>query len=279
MLWPLFKEKSSPIICALHHDDGQLIPWASSIESFFKVVYARDQNEYLDGNFWFSREELSEELQQYGLDKHFKPSLFEKFLKRSLSIKNVEDILKIDPHSPYALKTLGDRYLKEGRIKEAQQVYLSALDIVPDYGDVMLSLSKVALLLEDQQGSISYLIKAFCAPFYFIENFSEAYDHLRQFKNDSIYDKDDPIWKRRFLIKFDLGEKNPTFHIIINDIIQDYLKLGDYAKAIGLRLSLGALASQDRALKNRYTIAMHEELLPHDLRVAHLESRIPLYGL
>ena len=102
---------------------------------------------------------------------------------------------------------------------------------------------------------------------------------LSAYKDSSLYDSEDPIWKRRHSIKLDDGEKNPTFHYVINDIIEEYLQFKKFRRAIGLRLFLGAFSRNDKYLIHHYQHNDHEMLLRQNLVVAGMEKRLILYGL
>ncbi len=137
--WKLGGENKNPIVCALHHDDGELLPWASSMQGFFDLTAANEEENHdlFEGNFWFKREELRETLLHYGHEFDF-PSL-----PKLISLK---DALTIDDMSPICLKHMGDQYQRDNNFECAKNYYLKALLSLPEYGEVSFALAMLIAL-------------------------------------------------------------------------------------------------------------------------------------
>lgn len=270
--WKIGCEDENPLVCALHHDEGQLLPWASSLDSFFRLVALNEiENEVpFKSNFWFDKEGLEDLFNYYGCEYNF---------KKIKKVQNLEDALSIDAMSPICLKYMGDRWRQESNFEFAKDYYLKALSSLPEYGDASFALAMLYRSQQQHNLAIPYFIDAFTAPFYFSKEQEKILRILRLYDDDSFHDNKDPIWTRRQKIKLDDGDKYPTFHHVLNEVIEEYLQLGEYRRVIGLRLFLGLFARADERLINRYQLSDHQRLLRKELEIAGLERRIQLLGL
>jgi hypothetical protein len=270
--WKIGAEDQNPIVCALHHDDWELMPWASSLERFFRIATANEVHKITPfaENFWVNKEELQEILE--GLNH-------QDIYDNCFTVRTLEDILTIDNHSPICLKYLGDQYREEKNISAAIEYYRRALFVLPEYGDASFALAKIYRSQRDQHLAIPHFIDAFTAPFYFSKDKDKILHLLKGYNDDSLYDMKDPLWKRRHLIKLDEEEKHPSFHHLLNEIIDEYIELKEFQRAIGLRLFLGNFAQSDERLSHRYQLSDHRKLLRKNLEDAGFNGRIRLLGL
>ncbi len=266
--WKIGGEGKNPLVCALHHDDWALVPWSSNLISFFELIVNNDEDSPFSSDFWFDKEELEDILSEYDIPTN-------KF-KKSNQIKNLEDAMLIDSQSPICLKLRGDQYCQEKNMDLAKECYLKALSILPEYGDASFALGMLYRSQRKDNLAIPQFIDSFAAPLYFSKAKEKSLLLLSRYKDDGLYDTSDPVWKRRQSLKLDDGEKKPIFHKIINEIIEEYIQLKEFRRAIGLRLFLGAFACSDENLTHRYQLKDHQRLLEQNLEVCDMVKRLPL---
>ncbi len=241
--------------------------------NFFRLIAANEikTDRPFKNHFWFDLEELTEVLNYYQLSTDF---------QNIPKAKNLEDAIKADDQSPACLKYLGDLYKQKEKPDLAKEHYLKALSILPEYGQASFSLAMLYRSHQQHSLAIPHFIDAFASPFYFSNKQGETLRMLAAYKDDTMYDSQDPLWnRRRHKIKLDDGEKYPTFHKVLNEVIEEYLELKQFRRAIGLRLFLGLFARNDERLIHRYQLKDHQNLLRQNLETAQMEKRILLLGL
>ena len=194
-------------------------------------------------------------------------------------VKSLREAVTMDDKSPVCLKYLGDSYRKTRNIALAEECYKKALLVLPEYGEASFALAMLYRSELNNHLAIPHFIDAFTAPFYFIKDKAKILQLLSRYSDDNLYDKNDPVWKRRYMFKLDEGEKYPNFHRIINEVIEEYMEKGEFKRAIGLRLFLGTFARSDERLVHRYQLRDHQMLLCQNLETAGFNKRIPLLGL
>lgn len=270
--WKIGAEEENPIVCALHHDDWELFPWSSSIFNFFRLIAAnRIETEPLFSNdFWFKLDELKDLLEYYHLSTEF---------LNIAKATTLEEIIKVDNQSPVCLKYMGDLCKQKGNLDLAKDYYLNALASLPEYGHASFALGMLYRSQCQDKLAIPHFIDSVASPFYFSKEKEKTIRMLSAYKDSSLHDNKDPIWNRRHEIQLDDGEKYPTFHKILNEIIEEYIQLKEFRRAIGLRIYLGSFARDDERLTNRYQLKEHQRLLRQDLEAAGMEKRILLLGL
>lgn len=264
--WKITEEDKNPIIVACHHDEGRFIPWASDLELFLKLCLNMDELNALQ-DFWFDKEAL-EDMAGGSLE----------YLRHRQPIKTIDDALKLCPDSPFLLKLKADEYYEQDKLSLAEHLYKRCLEVLPEYGDCSYKLGMLYRNQRKTEHAITFLISAFNSSVYFscIELKCKILNILSRFDDIEFQNKDDPLWKRRKSLNIDDGEKKPTFHIIINEMIEEYIDRKEFHYAYGLRSLLGAFAWQDEGLTHRYRARQHRELLEHDLKLCNLERRIPI---
>lgn len=269
--WKIGSEEENPLVCARHHHENELLPWSSSLVHFFKLIAANEieTDDFFVRNFWFNTEALDELLDDYSVVCEFQD------LKK---MKSLEDALLIDPESPVCLKYAADRYRKNESFDLAKEHYLKALISLPEYGDASFSLAMLYRAQRESSAAVPHFIDALASPFYFSKEKEKAIKMISSYKDDCLYDTQDPIWKRRHSLKMNDEEKNPHFFQMFNEIIEEYMDRKEYRRAISLRIYLGALAHKNERLCRRYSLKDHQQLLRQNLEMAGMEKRILLYG-
>lgn len=219
----------------MHHDDWELFPWSSNLINFFRLIAANPNkaDPPFNTQFWFDAKELEDELNYYNIIPGF---------KNIPKVTTLEDALLIDSQSPVCLKYMGDKHRQKGNADLAKEYYLKALSSLPEYGDTSFALAMLYRSQRKDSLAIPHFINALASPFYFSKEQEKTLLMLNAYKDSSLYDSKDPIWKRRHSIKLDDGEKYPTFHRVLNEVIEEYIQLKEFRRAIGLRIFLGVFS-------------------------------------
>ena len=130
--WPIGRESGSPIVAFTSHDVWSLIPKFSSIESMYRCCLARSNDDDQDS------------LEDYRLlveaATHNAPAEHD---LRDVAHDDFQELLSLDPTSPYYLCAAADVDLANDRIDAAEQRYRRSLDQLPEYAAAHFGLACV----------------------------------------------------------------------------------------------------------------------------------------
>lgn len=253
LYWSNGKEESAPIIVFTSHDAWSLIPLNSDINAFYRCALACSTND--------DEDELSD------LD------LFRQFITkvtgntpeahdlRGVSAVDYDQLLKLDPHSPFYLCAAGDIRLQENNVDAAENCYRESLSQLPEYLAAHFGLANVLRRQRRQEEVVVHLREALISPrpFYGGSFWSDtalpgsfrndwlrkALLWLQQTKrhNESFFG--DPFIKRIDELKFEPGVTQSRDLEILRLIVDEYATNGAYSDAAKVWRLVGECAATE----------------------------------
>lgn len=255
--WPLGKEADPPVFAFADWQSGSLIPVNSRVERCLLCLLATEREPD------FRAEELAEfrDLVESLLNKP-QPDRSD----TSLASDDFEQLLAIDPDSPFLLAASADVHLIRDELDEAERLYRASIAKLPDYTGAHFGLAVTLRRLRRAEETVVHLRQAlvgplmfwgesvwsnFCLPGYLSEP-SFRTDWARKSQQWLLHAKkrpeslaDDPFLERIGDLKLDTGVEVSDDYAILQQLIEEYVKRGQPLEAVRLWESLGKRASYE----------------------------------
>lgn len=265
--WPIGHEERDPIICTTEHDVWRLVPLASDLAASLRLLRA-------------TQPEIAAEVKQVasacGVSLSGRRSC-----GRALS---TEALWGLDPRSPQLLVALGREALRTGDLTLCEQSILTALDLLPEYGEAAYVLSQVYRRQRRLAQAAQAMLVVIGSPLCFGGGGDLRLKCLRSLQGmrDDVLPGDDVLWRQRQRLTLRADAKyNEDFHIF-EEAIGWYLASGAGARAIALKMLVGELLARETlSFQQRleWTPATQRRDLEGDLRRAGLVARISALGM
>jgi hypothetical protein len=264
--WPIGRETEPPIVCTTYHDDGTLVPIASSLRHAVRIVWAKDAED--------------DEAAALAKVLHVKPP------DEELEDDDPFAALEIDRDSPQYLTAAADALTKqqgaqEDDLKRAQRYYLKALARLPEYGLASYGLGRLYRRRRDMRSAIAAMLDTAIAPACFGGDRSACLQWLRRLPDDAFFESANPLWEIRKSLT-PAPEVTQQDIPLYESLIEAYLNSGDGVRAIRLRMLIGEpRTAQTTPLRRSAEFSGERAFaaLAADLRRAGMEIRLPALGL
>jgi len=246
--WPLGKENAQPLVCTTYHDSYNLSVFGSNIENSIKRLWV---------NFEFNSDEEDDE------DSTIREELFEIVKAFSINLEEVRgvktvssvELLKIDSNSPDILLKASQEYIKRNELSKAENCLVRALEIIPEYTQASFELSKLYRRQREEMKSLEYMIMTCISPICFggLKPRQQCLQWIKSM-NDNIRSLVlDPFLNYVDLLTFKSGEKFNDDFIIYEQLIEQYIQIGEFRKALSLRVLAAELITlETTAFQERY---------------------------
>lgn len=244
--WPIGKDNEPPLVSTTYHDSHYLSIFASSIQNAIKILWLRfDFDQESDDSILY--EDLKE------LATLFKVDLSEcSEINRDSNI----DMLKIDDKAPEILLGATKEYITKNMLLEAEACLLRAVSIVPEYTVALFELCKLYRRLKNENKAIEYMRLTSISPISFgnIMYRQQCLTWLKSLKKEKISEINDPLLSKIDELSFNIYEKFNNDFALYDSIIEKYFEMGEYRKAISLRILTGELMHiETTAFQERYS--------------------------
>jgi hypothetical protein len=152
--WPIGCEEGPPIVAFSSHDVGSLIPEHSDIESLYRCQLARSSGD--DENHTYCE-----------LAKQANGKLPATHDTRGVPHDDLNQLLTLDPTSPFYLCAVADVHVANNALDEAEQRYRESLDQVQEYVAAHFGLASVLRRQRRAEDATIHLRRALLGPLSF----------------------------------------------------------------------------------------------------------------
>jgi hypothetical protein len=258
--WPIGREDREPLVCDSMHDGWYIEPTATNMEAFAQLRACEG---------WDSQEEeIAWIAQRLGFD--VLPVTEDSTEAADLPVDLLEQC-------PARLAKVAEEALKIGNVPEAERQARQALHLLPEFTEARFLLAKCLRRDRRLEEAVPEMLETFRSPACFGNGRADCLRWLQQIADESpAAQVDDPLWRRRREITLATGVKNNADFDLYEEIIEEYLSLGQGAKAVGLRQTVGDLYARETvSFRERYgyTEDEHFRRLERELEAAGLERR------
>ncbi len=192
--WPIGREDGPPIIAFSSHDVWSLIPENSDVESLYRCQLAKSNGDTHCLNCY---RDLAERANGKPPSEHD---------VRGLTRDNFNDLLSLDPKSPFYLCAAGDVHVGNNDMELAEKRYRQSLDQLPEYVAANFGLAYVLRRQRRGEEATVYLRQSLLGPLAFYGgSFWSDTSLPGSFRND---------WHRKALMWLQSAK---TFHESIAD--------------------------------------------------------------
>jgi tetratricopeptide (TPR) repeat protein len=246
--WPLGKENTHPLVCTTYHDSYNLSVFASNIETSIKRLWVnfKFNSDEEDDEDSIIREELSEIAKVFSID-----------LEEVSEVKTESslDLLKIDSNSPDILLKASQEYIKRNELSKAENCLVRALEIIPEYTQASFELSKLYRRQREEMKALEHMILTCISPICFggLKPRQQCLQWIKSM-NDNIRSLvSDPFLNFVDSLTFKSGEKFNDDFTIYEQLIEQYIQIGEFRKALSLRVLAAELITiETTAFQERY---------------------------
>lgn len=262
--WPIGKDNEPPLVSTTYHDSHYLSIFASSIQNAIKILWLRfDFDQESDDSI------LCEDLQELA-------ALFKVDLSDCSEINRDSHIgmLKVDDKSPEILLEAGKEYIAKNMLLEAEECFLRAVSIVPEYTVALFELCKLYRRLRNENKAIEYMLLTSISPISFgnITYRQQCLTWLKSIGREKFSKINDPLLSKIGELSFNFHEKFNNDFMLYDSIIEKYFEMGEYRKAISLRILTGELMHiETTAFQERYSWS-------YDIFFQKLKAELQLAG-
>lgn len=232
--WPLGFESEQPIVCSVDEGGLCLTPLASNFEAFLNLVVAQDPAAGEEGLVFhhFDQEEAREAADFFHLE--IDPEI-------EGTCGDARAFLEIDPDSPFFLSKAGTEFLHRGDKVNALNCYQKALDTLPEFGDVAFKLGQLLKSSEPGEDLAYLLIDILTSPLCLGGDRPSALRWLQSCPKGILEDSDEPIWKCREDLTFDLERDASRGLKLYRDVLKGYCDRDEGNQAIGWWIHVGGI--------------------------------------
>ncbi len=257
--WPIGREEQPPLIAFSSHDVGGLIPEHGNIETLFHCQLARTPaEEEPDGTY--------AELATQSLGRE--PARHE---VRGLAHDDYEQLLALDPYSPFYLCAAGDAHVANQEIEEAAVSYRQSILALPEYVAAHFGLAYALRRLRRPEEATIHLRETLLGPLAFYGGSFWADTGLPgSFRNDwarkalmwlqrskAVHESivDDPFIKNVDRLTYQTGmAENPDIDIL-QELTDEFASRGQYNDAARVWQLVGDRAScETTSFRQRYRL-------------------------
>jgi len=275
--WPIGTESGPPIVATIVHDEGQLMPLASSLEAAIRlhVAAGHECEEWL---------ELAEEFGVATDDCHTREMDVDDARDAGVpywGVATADQLLPFDRYSPPLLLHRARELLRtrEPNLDAAKRLVLTALEVLPEYTAAWWEL---VLLRRRRRDSAPLLYEAMVnclsCPLAFghVER-EKCLEWFKRLPDGSGAADTDALWRRRAELTFAEGIYDHGDYDVYDAIIEEYQEYGFGIRAVRLRVLYGELMGAEtdsfRARKG-FTWDKYRADLRHDFERAGLHDRL-----
>lgn len=254
--WPIGREEHSPIVAFSSHDAWSIIPENSNIETLYACELARSSEDE-DGLDDY-RELVMKATGKLPIDHDL----------RDVASDNYDQLLLLDPASPFYLCAAGDVHLSRNDVETAEKKYRESLEHLPEYVAAHFGLACVLRRQRRPEDATIHLRMALIGPLAlyggsfwsdtslpgeFRKDWNrKAVMWLQQSKTRHESLNEDPFTKRIGELTFETGRaENPDMEIL-QQIVEEYANVGAFSEAariwnlIGDRAAMGTTSFRER---------------------------------
>jgi len=279
--WPVGKEDCDPLVAFMSHDCWGLIPMASSIEALARLEpWQRDLTALVTGR---RREIEANTLEDDELEENprERPSFAEQ--------------LALDPRSPFYLVANADQAVGQGLLDCAEDLYLQAVALLPEYTAAHFGLVTVYRRSRRPEQAARWMLEAIRSPMCFqgasfwaesnlppepvnrADYRRKCLHWLRQTKPaDAQAIANDPLFQAREKLTFATGVTTNDDFRIYEQAMEEYVGRNQAPDALRLAMLYGELMMCEATPfreRNGFTKESHQQRLLRLCQSAGLERR------
>lgn len=257
--WPIGREQQPPMVAFSSHDAWSLIPEHSTIETLYTCQLAR-ASENVDSLDHY-RELVIRASEIPPIDHDL----------RDVAPGDYDQLLSLDPASPYYLCAAGDVSLTKNDLEAADQKYRKSIEHLPEYVAAHFGLASVLRRQRRHEEATIHLRKALIGPLAFYGgSFWSDTSLPGEFRNDwnrkavmwlrrskTLHESliDDPFLRRINELTFETGfATNPDMDVL-RQIVEEYATAGAYSDAARMWNLIGDRAAMETtSFRERYNL-------------------------
>lgn len=257
--WPTGREDGPPIVAFMSHDVGSLIPEHSSIESFYACQTAKHGSD----------DDLATD---YGdLVRRATGEIPVDHNLRDIASDDYDQLLTLDPLSPYYLCAAGDICLSRNDIDGAERYYRLSLEQLPEYVAAHFGLASVLRRLRRPEEASLHLretllaLQAFYGGSFWADNSlpgtfrndwnRKAFSWLKRTKTFHPSLMEDPFINHMDQLTFETGLAHNPDMDILEQLEEEYLQADAPAEAVRIWQLVGdRAAAETTSFRERYSL-------------------------
>jgi tetratricopeptide (TPR) repeat protein len=191
---------------------------------------------------------------------------------------SVHDLLQHDPSSPHLQFVAAKEAIAKQQLAEAEAHLRVSLSSLPEYSDALALLAQIYRQQRDHRRTAEMLMEAITSPRCFgAWDRKKLINWLQRLDDHACDGCDDPLWARRKELTFVEGVKENADYRIIEELIDEYHRLGMGVRAVRLRVLAGEMMGRETVSfreRSNWSGSTFRSQLKSDLEHAGLLGRL-----